>query len=192
MISRIRGRIEQIETNFAVVDVGAFGVNVFLPPAQLRHYQPGQAVALFTFLHLREQELALFGFESEEELQLFQVLLGVAGVGPRLALNILSHLTPDALRLAVANDEPALLTRVPGIGVKNARKILFYLKDKIAPAELDAAGIARISEEDAEVIDALTTLGYSVVEAQRAVQRLPAEAQGVEERLRAALTQLAP
>ena len=192
MIARVRGRIEQIENDHVIVDVGAFGITVYAPAAQLVTYHLGQAVALFTHLHVREQDISLFGFSTPEELQLFDLLLRVDGVGPRLALNILSTLTPDSLQLAVANDEPALLTRVPGIGIKTARKILFHLKDKLAPADLTGLGIRSLSDSDAEVIDALTSLGYSIVEAQRAVQSLPKNLEGVEERLRAALSQMAP
>jgi len=141
---------------------------------------------------VREQELTLFGFATEEDLELFQVLLGVSGVGPKLALSILSTLPPDAIRLAVANDEPGLLTRVPGIGPKSAKKILFHLKDKMGVSELEGVGVVPITDEDAEVIEALTALGYSIVEAQRAVQAIPKDVTGVEGRLRAALAQLMP
>ena len=192
MLVRLRGRVEEQSENHIVVDVGAFGVLVQMPASQAVQLRVGQSVALFTYLHVREQELSLFGFLSQEELDLFHVLLGVSGVGPRVALNVLSTLSADALRLAVVNDEPGILTRVPGIGAKSARKILFHLKDKLAPEELGPEGVAALSDVDAEVIDALTALGYSVVEAQRALQGVPKEVQGVEERLRAALTQLAP
>ncbi len=192
MIARIRGRIELIADDHIIVDVGALGITVYAPAAQLATYHVGQAVALFTHLHIREQDISLFGFATAEELQLFDLLLQVDGIGPRLALNTLSTLTPESLQLAVANDEPALLTRVPGIGIKTARKILFQLKDKMAPSDLSGLGLRPVSDSDAEVIDALTGLGYSIVEAQRAVQSLPKTLEGVEERLRAALTQMAP
>ena len=190
MISRLRGRVEHIDEDHLIVDVGAFGITVYLPQALLAGQQVGQSVALFTHLHVREQEITLFGFGTAEELTLFQTLLGVSGVGPRLALNILSTLTPDTIRLAIANDEPALLTRVPGIGAKSARKIMFQLKDKLAPADLEGIGIPMMTDEDAEIVEALTSLGYSVVEAQRAIQALPDDVEGVEERLRLALAQM--
>ena len=191
MLSRLRGRIESIGPSYLVVDVGAFGLQVFTPSSHAATYQVGQAAALYTHLHVREQEITLFGFPSQEELDIFLLLLGVSGVGPRLALNILSTLSPDALRLAVANEEPGVLTRVPGIGAKTARNIFFHLKDKLAPAHLDGVGLALLSDDDGAVIEALTSLGYSVVEAQRAVQALPKDLAGVEERLRLALTRLA-
>ena len=192
MISRLRGRIEALYEDHAVVDIGPVGIAVYAPATQLASWQIGQPVALFTYLHVREQELTLYGFAGEEDLELFRLLLDVSGVGPRLALNILSTLPPDTIRMAVANDEPALLTRVPGIGAKSARKILFHLKDKMGTPEYEGVGAVPITDEDAEVIEALTTLGYSVVEAQRAVQGIPREVTGVEARLRAALAQLMP
>lgn len=190
MIARLRGRIEHVAGDRLLVDLGAISLTVQVPVTLAVRLQPGQSVALFTHLHVREQEMALFGFAEEEELQLFQLLLSVDGIGPRLALNILSSLSPDSLRLAVANEEPALLTRVPGIGIKTARKILFQLKDRLAPTDLTA--MPAPTADDTTVIEALTALGYSVVEAQRAVQAVPREVVGVEERLRAALARLAP
>ncbi len=192
MISRLRGRIEYVAEDHIIVDIGPMGLTVFVPADQLAGYQTGQPVALFTHLHIREQEFTLFGFATEEDLDLFLVLLGVSGVGPKLALSILSTLPPDTIRLAVANDEPGLLTRVPGIGPKSAKKILFHLKDKMGVSEFEGVGVVPITDEDAEVIEALTALGYSIVEAQRAVQGAPKEATGVEDRLRAALAQLMP
>ncbi len=192
MISRLRGRIEALNEDHIIVDIGPIGLTVYAPADLITGWQIGQPVALFTHLHIREQEFTLFGFATEDDLELFQILLGVSGIGPKLALNILSTLPPDTIRLAVANDEPALLTRVPGIGAKSARKILFQLKDKIGVADYDGVGVAPITDEDAEVIEALTSLGYSIVEAQRAVQAIPKDIVGVEERLRAALAQLAP
>jgi Holliday junction DNA helicase RuvA len=132
--------------------------------------------------------LTLYGFESEEELTLFELLLTVNGVGPRVALSILSTLSPDALRLALANSEPAILARVPGVGKRTAEKIVLELKDKIKAPVSVVDALAQLNAVDAEVIDALVALGYSVVEAQRAVQSLPKEATTIEERLRLALS----
>ena len=96
----------------------------------------------------------------------------MSGVGPKLALALLSAMAPDALRLAIGQEQPDLLARVPGIGKKTAQKIVLELKDKVGPVEV-AEGLAALTEADAAVIDALTALGYSIVEAQRAVQGLP-------------------
>jgi Holliday junction DNA helicase RuvA len=150
----------------------------------------GQAVELFTHLHVRENELTLFGFLTEEELALFKLLLSISGVGPKVALALLGTVSPDALRQAVVQDEPNLLSRVPGIGPKTARAIIFHLKDKIIPTGLEATPL--LSDTDAEVIAALTGLGFSLVEAQAALQNLPRDDESpVEERVRQALAYFA-
>ncbi len=131
--------------------------------------------------------MTLFGFGSEEELALFRLLQTVSGIGPKAALSILSTLPPDRLRLALAEEDAATLSRVPGIGPKTAKKLVFDLKDKVA-AELPGAGPRpAISEADIDLIAALTGLGYSVAEAQEAIRSLPRESLPFEERVRLAL-----
>lgn len=117
--------------------------------------------------------LTLYGFESDDELSIFELLLTVSGVGPRLALAILSTLSPDALRLALTNNEPALLPRTPGVGKQTAEKIVLELKDKVKAPATGLDTLARLTAIDGEVIEALVALGYSVVEADRALQNLP-------------------
>lgn len=119
---------------------------------------------------------------------MFELLLGVSGVGPKVALATLGVLSPDALRMAVAGEEPALIARVPGVGKRTAEKIVLELRDKLKQA-VGIQALASATDIDSEVIEALIALGYSVVEAQRAVQKVPKDAVGVEERLRLALSQ---
>jgi len=150
----------------------------------------GQPVDLFTHLHVRENELALYGFLTEEELALFKLLLSISGVGPKVALALLSTVSPDALRQAVVQEEPGLLSRVPGIGPKTAKSIIFHLKDKLIPTGVEVAPL--LSDTDAEIIAALTSLGFSLVEAQAALQSLPRDEDlALEERVRQALAYLA-
>ena len=146
---------------------------------------------IFTHLHVREQELTLFGFPDKEELELFRLLLKVQGIGPKVALAILSHIPAETLRQAVAREEAALFARVPGIGPKKAKQIVFQLKDKVGLEDIFVAATP-ISDTDGEVIAALTALGYSVVEAQAALQQLPQHAKdkSVEEKVRTALSSL--
>ncbi|MCR4405420.1 MAG: Holliday junction branch migration protein RuvA [Anaerolineae bacterium] len=187
MISSVKGRVTAIGRDYLVVDVGGVGLKVHVPTGTLSQASPGRTAELFTHLHVRENELALYGFASEEELDFFELLLGVAGVGPRVALNILSKVPADALRQAIAQEQVEFLARVPGIGPKTAKKIVFHLKDKVR-AEAGVAVTPVLSEADAELIAALTSLGYSVVEAQAALQTLPRdEALSIEERIRLAL-----
>jgi len=174
-----------------VVRAGGIGLQVHVPSSVLAQLDGvGRPVELFTHLHVRENELALYGFLTEEELTLFKLLLSISGVGPKVALALLGTVSPDALRQAVVQEEPGLLSRVPGIGPKTARAIIFHLKDKLVPAGADAARL--LSDTDAEVIAALTGLGFSLVEAQAALQSLARDEDlPVEERVRQALAYFA-
>jgi holliday junction DNA helicase RuvA len=187
LIAIIEGRVYSKSADSLIVMVGGIGIRVLCPHPTLATARPGEEIVLHTHLIVREDDLTLAGFGSEEELGLFESLTRVQGVGPKLALSVLSFMAPDALRLAIGQEHPELLARVPGIGKKTAQKIVLELKDKIGAGEV-SEGLAAITEADAAVIDALTALGYSIVEAQRAVQGLPREVTDVEERLRRALT----
>ncbi|MCD6290117.1 MAG: Holliday junction branch migration protein RuvA [Anaerolineae bacterium] len=186
MITWLEGRVLRRGKDFLVIDVGGVGVKVYTPAPLLARARVGETLSVHTHLHVRENELALFAFSSEEELAMFELLLSVSGVGPRVALSALSSMSVDALRLAIAQEQPDLLSRIPGIGKRTAQKIVLDLKDKLPAVEVPEE-LAALTEADAEVVDALTALGYSVVEAQRAVQALPRDVTDVEERLRLAL-----
>jgi Holliday junction DNA helicase RuvA len=187
MIATLRGEISQIEDNALIVEVGGVGLRVFVPAPIRGRVKIGETAFLFTHLIVREDALTLYGFESQADRELFNILLGVDGVGPKVALSVLSTMTLDAVQHAVFADEADILSRVPGVGKKTAQKIALHLKDKLKP--MDAlARVAAMSDVDSEVLAALTSLGYSVVEAQAAIQSLPKDApQDTGERLRLAL-----
>ena len=187
MIATLRGEIAQVEENALVIEVGGVGLRVFVPAPLRTRTKAGDALLLYTHLVVREDALVLYGFESQAERELFNILLGVDGVGPKAALSVLSTLTLDAVQRAVFADEFDVLNRVPGIGKKTAQKMAIHLKDKLKP--MDAlASVAAMTDHDSEVLAALTALGYSVVEAQAAIQALPKDApEDTEERLRMAL-----
>jgi Holliday junction DNA helicase RuvA len=187
MIATLRGEITQIEDNAIIIEIGGIGLRVFVPLPLRGRIKAGEAAFLYTHLVVREDALTLYGFESQADRDLFNILLGVDGVGPKVALSVLSSMTLDAVQRAVFADEAELLSRVPGVGKKTAQKIALHLKDKLKP--LDAlAKVAAMSDTDSEVLAALTALGYSVIEAQTAIQALPKDApDDVEERLRLAL-----
>lgn len=191
MIARLSGTVWSIGEGHVVVRAGGIGFQVHVPSGVLARLDGiGQSVQLFTHLHVRENELALYGFLTEEELALFKLLLSVSGVGPKVALALLGTVSPDALRQAVVREEPDLLSRVPGIGPKTARAIIFHLKDKLVPTGAEAVPL--LSDSDAQVIAALTGLGFSLVEAQAALQSLPRDEDlPVEERVRQALAYFA-
>ena len=191
MIARLNGTVWSIGEDHLVVRVGGVGLEVRVPLDVLSRLDgAGRPVELFTHLHVRENELTLYGFFAEEELALFKLLLSVSGVGPKVALALLGAVSPDALRQAVTKEEAGLLSRVPGIGPKTARAIIFYLKDKIIPTDVQA--VPTLSDADAQVIAALTGLGFSLVEAQTALQSLPQDGEmSIEERVRRALAYFA-
>ena len=189
MIATLRGEVTQIEDNSIIVETGGTGLRVFVPRPLREQLKTGEAIFFYTHLVIREDAWLLYGFESQADRELFTTLLGVDGVGPRTALAVLSTLTIDTVQRAVFSDEPDLLSRVPGVGKKTAQKMVLYLHDRLKPAT-GLEGIASMSDADSEVLAALTALGYSVVEAQTAIQSLPKDGpQEVEERLRLALQQ---
>jgi holliday junction DNA helicase RuvA len=187
MIATLRGEIAQVEENALILEVGGVGLRVFVPAPLRARMKAGEVILLYTHLVVREDALTLYGFESQAERELFNTLLGVDGVGPKVALSVLSTLTLDAVQRAIFADEVEILNRVPGIGRKTAQKMAIHLKDKLKPLDT-LAGVAAMTDRDSEVLAALTALGYSVVEAQSAIQSLPRDApEDTEERLRMAL-----
>jgi len=190
MIASLSGPILKIEAVGLVVGVGGVGIRVFVPRTVLENVGGiGRNIRLHTHLLVREQELSLYGFETEDDLQLFELLLGISGVGPKVALSILATLSPELLKSAIMREETAVLQRVPGIGKKTAERIMFQLRDKLDFTTMETA-VSFISDVDTDVIDVLTSLGFSIVEAQSALQKLPREAKTVDERVQLALQQL--
>ena len=187
MIATLRGEVTQIEETALILEVGGVGLRVFAPAPLRTKLKAGEVACLFTHLVVREDALTLYGFESQADRDLFNLLLGVDGVGPKVALSVLSTMTLDAIQRAVFADEPEVLSRVPGVGKKTAQKMALHLKDKLKPGDA-LRQVAAMSDADAEVLAALTALGYSVVEAQASIQAIPKDAsKDVEDRLRLAL-----
>ena len=187
MIATLRGEVSQIEENAFVLEVGGVGLRVFVTNPVRARLKVGEVLMLYTHLVVREDALTLYGFESQADRELFNILLGVDGVGPKVALSVLSTMTLDSIQRAVFADEGDLLSRVPGVGKKTAQKMALHLKDKLKPTDA-LARVAAMSDTDGEVLAALTALGYSVVEAQTAIQSLGKDApDDSEERLRLAL-----
>jgi len=189
MISSLRGILTAVEDDELVLDVGGVGFSVAVSGSVLRELVPaGREQFLYTYLVVREDALQLYGFVSREERKLFLQLLEVSGVGPRTALAALSAMEADILRQAIAANQPEVLARVPGIGRKTAERIIFQLRDKIGAVGQGGS----ISFEDGDVVAALRSLGYSLVEAQVAAQAVPDdEGLGAEEKIRLALQALA-
>ena len=175
MIASIQGQVIHIGEDSLVVEVGGIGYLVYVTEFLVQSKRRGEAISLFTQLVVREDSLTLFGFQEQEEVSLFQELIRVNGVGPRLALETLSTHNPDVIKRAVLNKQEEIFAQVSGIGKKTAQKILLTLEDRISFTDAmvispETAGI------NAEVQQALVTLGYSVLEAQAALQTLPDDA----------------
>lgn len=184
MIAGLEGKLQSRSTDGAIIKVGGVSLQVYMPASTLSTLGAiGEAVHLHTHLHLREDNVALYGFATAEELELFRTLIGVSGVGPKVALAILSALNPGQLALAIASGNVDLLSSVPGVGPKMAGRLALELKGK-----LEGIMVGAPAEGDAEVVAALTGLGYSSSEAASALASLPDSAGlSVEEKIKLAL-----
>lgn len=192
MIAFVRGQIESRDGTGVVVAVGGVGLKVETPASTLGKIGgPGEVATLFTHLHVREDDLRLFGFASGEERDFFEQLITVSGVGPKNALAMLSALSVEQLRGAISAGSADLLTAVPGIGKRLASRIVLDLKDKVGPKGMPGAvgDLGLGVGGDAEVIEALTQVfGYSVQQAAQAVAALgPNAPSDLEERIKASL-----
>jgi Holliday junction DNA helicase RuvA len=188
MIAGLRGKLESLGSEWAIVNVGGIAFQVYMPTSTLSALGAiGEEVHLHTHLHLREDNVTLFGFASPDELALFQTLIGVSGLGPKLALAMLSAMSVEKLTMAIATGSTDLLGIIPGIGKKTANRIILELKDKIGAGWITTPA-TQLAEENTDVVAALTGLGYSVSEANRVVATLPPSSDlTVEEKIKLAL-----
>jgi holliday junction DNA helicase RuvA len=188
MIATLEGEVIGLGEHTVVVAVGGIGLQATIPAPMHSALRLRDHIFLYTHLIVRQDLLALYGFETEQDRHFFTLLLGVDGVGPRLAVGVLSTLSVDAIRRAVASEQAEIFSRVPGVGKRTAQKILLHLQDKIKDqGALEMAAMVS-GGVDESVLEALTSLGYSVVEAQSALQSIPRDApEEIEERLRIAL-----
>src|SRR3954465_3127133 len=165
MIASVEGRVGAVAFDSLVVEVNGIGYRVFAAPAILSTAQPGSTIKLHTYHLVREDQQALFGFRTTEDLGFFNLLLTVTGVGPKVALAIVgSRPTPD-LQLAIMAQDQAVLVSIPGIGKKLAERIIFELKEKVAAAGVAASSAVGGGAAETEVVAALQALGYSLSEA---------------------------
>lgn len=183
MIASLKGQLKAIRKDSLVVEVSGVGYVVRVPATLAgQGLHVGQPIELHTHLYVRENELALYGFQTADELELFDVLITVNGIGPRTALGALSAFAPETLRGMIAQGNASALTRIPGIGRKTAERMVVDLRDKIGPAG-EARPMTAFKEGDADVLNALTALGYSLVEAQEALASVDADVQGLDQRI---------
>ncbi len=176
MISSIKGSLEAVSTDYAIINVSGIGLQIFIPPATLSKLgEAGAEVKLFTHFQMREDGISLYGFTSQSELALFKNLLGISGLGPRLALIMLSEMDIESLAAAIVSGNSELLTTIRGIGKKTASRIVLELKDKLASDDM-VTPLSSSDLENNDVVAALISLGYSTAEASRAVASLPRDA----------------
>lgn len=191
MIGSVRGTVvERTATGEVLVEVGGVGYRAFVPASALPALHPGDGAFLFTHLHVREDAMVLYGFPTRDERDTFEALIATTGVGPKLALAMLSVHPPSALRRALLEDDLAALTMVPGVGKRTAQRLLVELKAKLALPEVDLTAVGAGPAPRAEVRAALAGLGYAPDEVRDVVAQLPDDG-SVEDLLREALKLLA-
>lgn len=189
MIASVSGTVLERHGDYAILEVGGIGLKVMTTPRAASALRTGERGTLHTCLVVREDSLTLYGFSEADERATFDILLGVSGVGPRIALAVLSVHSPDELRSAVSAKNIAALTQVPGIGKKGAQRMILELENKLGPASTSPAGGGAGAESD-EVVAALVSLGWPEADARAAVAEVAGEAESTSEALRAALQRL--
>lgn len=202
MISYVRGELASIEEDKAIIDVGGVGYGVYMPQQSLSLLPAtGSEVKLYTYLNVKEDAMQLFGFLTRDDLEIFRLVIGVSGIGPKGGLNILSCMNPDELRFAIMSGDAKAISAAPGIGKKTAEKLIVELKDKVdiedmlehaAHGKEDGASVMPSADSDmqAEAVQALVALGYGSAESLRAVKKVSSECETVEDILKEALKYL--
>jgi|SRR6185312_4960812 len=187
MIGTISGTVRHKDIHMLIVDVGGVGYKVAVTTDTALDALPGEAIFLWTYLAVRENALDLFGFADKDTLDVFELLIGISGIGPKTALGILNVATPTMLRQAVANDDTSYLTKVSGIGKKNAEKIVLELRDKLTTTMADKSTNMRA---EGDVMEALLSLGYAERDIREALKKIPKDLEGAAERVKHALKSL--
>lgn len=191
MISRVLGTVAQVGVDDVVVVYGGLGFKVFIVPPLASELHKGDEVELYTHLIVREDALTLYGFKTEEERKVFEILMSVTGIGPRIGLAALSVFNPNDLRRAVADQDTATLSRIPGVGKKVASRMLVELGDKLGlPAQLPEASAPSAGVVEAEVKAALIGLGWNETKAESVLSELGGNGLNASDLLRAALMKL--
>lgn len=183
MVAFVRGTAVDMTENSVIVEAGGIGYEIYMTGTDLSQIHMGEEVKIHTYFNVREDAMQLYGFRSKDDLQMFKLLLGVNGVGPKAAVGVLAGITADELRFAILSDDVKTLSKVPGIGKKTAQKLILELKDKMKledafelklahEQEKAVAGLGEISDGRQEAVEALVALGYSSTDALRAVRKV--------------------
>ncbi|MFW5884682.1 MAG: Holliday junction branch migration protein RuvA [Patescibacteria group bacterium] len=184
MIGKLKGSVDYIRNGYAVVDVKGVGYKVQLSEMSLGKVSAGTEAEIFTYTYVREDQLALFGFLSWEELEIFELLISVSGIGPKAGLSILNIASPNAIKTAIINQDVSILTRVSGVGKKTAERVVLELQNKIEDLP---DSVQQESRGEQEVLEALMAMGYSTTEAREAAKAVSKENGDVSEKIKMAL-----
>jgi Holliday junction DNA helicase RuvA len=187
MIAKIKGKIEYRKDKFVVVDVHGVGYKIYLTTYAMGKIAGVEDVDFFIHTAIREDAMDLYGFLTMEELDMFELLISISGVGPKAGLGILSIATPKTIKTAILNEDASILTKVSGIGKKTADRVILELRNKVADLSEDEKEDA-VSDSDA--IEALISMGYSVAEARDALKMVPADIKDIGQRVGLALKSL--
>ncbi|NTU67121.1 MAG: Holliday junction branch migration protein RuvA [Candidatus Moranbacteria bacterium] len=187
MIAKLKGKIEYMKDGFAVVDVNGVGYKVHLTAYAFGRIAGAGSVDLFIHTHVKEDAIDLYGFITMEELEMFELLISISGVGPKSGLGILTVATPVTIKTAILNEDSSILTKVSGVGKKTAERVILELKNKVGAI---SAGDQAEAVIDSDAIEALVTMGYSVSDARDALKLVPADIKEVGQRITLALRNL--
>lgn len=187
MIAQLEGIVGYMKENYVVLMVQGVGYKVFVSPYTTGNISGGGLVTLHTYTYVREDTLALYGFLTPEELDMFELLISVSGIGPKAGLSILSISDPQTIRAAIVNHDSSILTRVSGVGKKTAERVILDLENKVGTiSEMTRSGVTL----ETDALDALTAMGYSVAESREALKMAPADMKDVGEKVKFALKHL--
>ena len=193
MYAYINGKIADKANNYVVIDNSGIGYKIYMSLAAIEKLPDvGEIQKVYTYYHVREDNISLYGFLSNEELRMFELLLSVSGIGAKLALQILSAISPSSFALAVISNDVSKIVKIPGIGSKTAARIVLELKDKLKTEEAISKNekiekAIHIDDKDNEAITALQVLGYTRKEIEKAIEHIDTENSSVEEIIRKAL-----
>lgn len=185
MIAYLSGKIIHKGQRHIMLLTDHVGYKVFVTERSLSVLEHSSQAELFTHLNVKEDALELYGFQTREELELFELLITISGIGPRVALGVVSIDTPDAISEAILNDDAKYMTKVSGIGLKTAQKIVIELRDKVAKLSFGKASTGGV--KDSEVIDALEALGYSSKDAREALKHISKDIEKIDDKIKEAL-----
>lgn len=191
MIGYLGGVVKAIHKNYLIIVAERVGYKVFVTPQISLATEIGKPLELYIHTYVREDQLALYGFPTLPELDFFELLLSVSGVGPRIAMSIMSLSDLDVIKSGIVNEDPQVFTKVSGVGRKIAERLIMELREKVAEIGSDRETFKEVSQAHADVLDVLMALGYSRTEARKAIASLPKEMINSEDKIKEALRSLA-